>query len=745
MPPQMGSHLGGAWQGMPLPGLPQLQMDPQARQWTGIPPIDPSQHIAMQSPGGGGGGGGFSGFGGHRPNAYNPGGHISGGIASGSYNMPNDARPPIPPGYPVSQADGPVQAQGKAWYGPTPPQSAPGSPPPLPQRAPPSAPNLAAPGYSFGATPGMAGTSADAWNQSDKPHVSEGYGPSAHAWTPRAAMGGHFMPGQSAIVGDRPNGKPGPNAEVVTAMPGGGFVVTPNPKNMPPLPRFAAGTPPGQVYGDAPPLLMRPAAQAMNAEPASMPSEAYQAWHNAGVPPPLPPHISLTKPALPPPPAIAPSPVQSYIDQQNAIANPPGFWDTALAPVAKILHNPDVADYFNGTTEFRTLPEDELQRHNAAARAAFAKKTGRTSDMLPPPTSPSPVGKILGPPPLDPAVAPFMKGAMGYHPDLGPTAFGSPPPHDAPPVPATPEPAWSPQQLNAYALRQQTNEHLGLKRGDANWIDPNEAAKQMGATPQPEGPMMAAVDPTARANSILQGWQSQKMPEGPPPGLSPIAGRAWQEQRARMANTREGRAQILNTEMVLKGIQRGYAHEVDMKNLESGNAYLNQEAGQQHRDARMREHMAWQTQMAQYKRQEDADKNAPKNIPLAGGGNLLMVGNKPVRIPEPIHPQGFVPDDPNNPGSFGVHFNGADNKPERGVIGKDGLFHKGGEKPEAKPKEDHLIHTQVKLDNGTVEHHIVNTRTNTYTVAKPESATPEQAAGPIKYVRGADGTMTIAR
>lgn len=663
MPPQMGSHLGGPWQGMPWQGLPQLQMDPQARQWSGLPPIDPSQHIAMQSPGGGGGGGGFSGFGGHHPNSYNPGGHISGGIASGSYNMPNDARPPIPPGYPASQADGPVQAQGKAWYGPTPPQTAPGSPPPLPQSItrPPSVPNLATPGYSFGATPGMIGTSADAWNQSDKPHVSEGYGPSAHAWTPRAAMGGHFMPGQSAIVGDRPNGKPGPNAEVVTAMPGGGFVVTPNSKNMPPMPRFADGSGGvfgGDTFGVPSPLNNHTGSPFINgvnnvANTIALPFSAHYAVGQE--------LAADSSYANTPPPSFAvphPGPNKSYLDSQRSMVAPPISVPHWLAhPIDTIS---DMAENSQGAKEFGEFlnsPWFEENRRRAQRNIDFVTKHGVAPDQFqptPPPTSPSPVGKILGPPPLDPAVAPFMKGAMGYHPDLGPTAFGSPPPHDALPAPATPEPAWNANQLNAYALRQQTNDRLGLKQGDADWIDPNEAAKQMGATPQPEGPMMAAVDPAARANSILQGWQAAKMPEGPPPGLSPIAGRAWQEQRARMANTREGRGQILNTELARLGVDRQFGREVALHDRESQNTYFNQQALQTRKDTRG-EAMAKRHQELVQQQEEARRKPVFIPKPLPGSNTATIVGGKVI-------PEGKAPPIPahlapmeNAPGLYTMH------------------------------------------------------------------------------------------
>ncbi|MDB6119544.1 MAG: hypothetical protein JWO08_3325, partial [Verrucomicrobiaceae bacterium] len=68
---------------------------------------------------------------------------------------------------------------------------------------------------------------------------------------PALAYGGPVPPGHSAIVGDSPSGRPNKTEEIVTALPGGGFTVSPNPAtlnrfhpSMQPLPRLAYGTEP---------------------------------------------------------------------------------------------------------------------------------------------------------------------------------------------------------------------------------------------------------------------------------------------------------------------------------------------------------------------------------------------------------------------------------------------------------------------------------------------------------------------
>lgn len=327
------------------------------------------------------------------------------------------------------------------------------------------------------------------------------------------------MPGQSAVVGDRPNGKPGPNAEMVTAIPGGGFVVHPNPKNAPPMPRFADGTPPGMVFAGG---------TRANAYP---PTEAdkQQAIIDASKPSPW---------------------ISHPIDTAGSAI---GYaWDSATEPAVKAIaggmHSLDFA-----------IHGDYPARQAAQAKLDFFKKTGNAFDAEPPTITPP--GTVGTPSSLafntfktnaagQAVTDQLMKGSEVYHPELGPTTSGLP--HDALPVKAAPEPAWNANQLNAYALRQQTNERMGLSQGMPGWVDPNDAAKQMGQMPQTQGgpTMMAApIDPTARANNILSGWAAQKMPEAPPPGLSPIAQQSWLEQRARMSNTREGRAQIESVEL----------------------------------------------------------------------------------------------------------------------------------------------------------------------------------------------------
>ena len=70
----------------------------------------------------------------------------------------------------------------------------------------------------------------------------------------KMARGGINRPGQSARVGDNPDGSPNDTEEVITALPTGGVIVHPNPATRSmkaKLPRFAFGTP-VQDVGDAP-------------------------------------------------------------------------------------------------------------------------------------------------------------------------------------------------------------------------------------------------------------------------------------------------------------------------------------------------------------------------------------------------------------------------------------------------------------------------------------------------------------
>ncbi len=278
--------------------------------------------------------------------------------------------------------------------------------------------------------------------------------------------GGTVPPGQSAIVGDKPNGSPGPNAEVVTAVPGGGFTVTPNPKNVGKLPRFAGGTDGafgasllgmGAPYSPAIDDPNSPENAAAFAAPPAPLAIPYNFSGQGGVPfsssdvshknyinspsiggpkwdlvdqnpdhganaqemanqtaqalrdnPPrrrsapvvvsdVPPMNSgtvdwdtnspvspppRTQPRITPPPVAPPAANQGFIDQQNAIAHPPGMFDWLTQPVGQAIKT--FGDRWQGIPadgqSFDPAADVGNERKNAAARAAFAQKSGQKPD-----------------------------------------------------------------------------------------------------------------------------------------------------------------------------------------------------------------------------------------------------------------------------------------------------------------------------------------------------------------------------
>jgi len=842
--------------------------NPITQQPGQMPPPMPGQ--AGYGAGMSGGGGGMSGGSGDSGGGSGGGGMSYHGLMSGpkmvsiahggSKNAAAVLGHPIPPG------DTPPPGGG-----PTPPPQQPPPVPPVPgapfgQQPPQATPEqrqAANSGYSFGAGPGMTGTAADAWNGSGSgqgpppiapgtphmadengawqmpppptSHVSDANGPwsapspgasgaapasSGDSGTPRAWTGGTFPPGHSAIVGDRPNGSPGPNAEVVTAIPGGGFTVTPNPRNVGAIPRFADGTPPGVAYGAdsnedftrgdvlPPPATpaLTPAPYADNtltlptARPGYVPEvptegdsglnrsdRAADKWHATGVMPtpsqelrygnpgdlygltrqaveenPPRQRHPFTAPAVPvTPPATrqlygqsAPpvnTDANNYIASQQAEIQANTPWYSKILPaIAHPFTNAENTGIYDTGSPYQEKLAFIFGRNqtgetagniaNAQSKIAFTKKWGYTPDYVPGEEVSNQVAPNYGQTVSeDPAFT--EENSNQTAPNYGQSVSEEPP---------TPKKAWNDQQLNGYALRLATNERLGLKEGMPGWVDPNSVAEQMGAMPQTATPtqQVAMVDPAARANSILGRWQQEQSapPEGTPPGLSPIAAQAWNEQRAVLGHTREGRAQILATEMGRLGADRTYSREIQMKNLESQNSFGNQQAIQDRKDARAlqmaQKHQDWQQKHLDWRQQQEEAKNTPKDVPLPGGGVATMVnGRKVTPNAEPIHHQGFVPDDPNNPDGFGVHYDGATNKPERGVMGPDGMFHKDGIKP-AKEEKINAYQIDPNTNKVTYLHHPPGLKTPPgVTLLEPDGSAQPQ----YNYTRDKSGNMVIVK
>jgi len=264
----------------------------------------------------------------------------------------------------------------------------------------------------------------------------------------------------------------------------------------------------------------------------------------------------------------------------------------------------------------------------------------------------------------------------------------------------------------------------------------NQPAEQPSEFPTP--------DPSiARANNMLHRWAAEKNPAPPgmPEGLSPQGQRAYAERYQRLSGTSRGKQQLLQEE--LGGIsssnaaEASFARQAALKNLESDNSFRNQQSVQDRKDHRG-EAMAAKHQ--QWRREEAESRKAVTKVekPNPDSPWAMFMGGKEIKPDKaPPHPMGFVPDE-HIPG-IGVYHDGKGGAhPLR--MDEKGQFRKLDDN--SNDEDKYIKHQMVKNEEtGAVEHHIINTKTGRYTVAKPESEAPAA----IQYERGPDGSMRIKK
>lgn len=409
------------------------------------PFIDPSAQM------GGGGGGHGGGFGGMQHQA-----HMQGGHGFGSYQMPDDAvKPPPPlPGAPMNTnlqgfnrgyASDPLQSlnhgPATSWSGPSP-----------------------------GATPPLT----------------------------KLATGGVLRPGQSAIVGDDPNGVPTGNEEVVHNMPNGNVIVQPNPN-----------TPPPPLSPDARALIQQNKADAQT--PLGYLGDVAG---NIG-------HYAYQK---------LPESLKYGLEVGKGVTGMMASWPEAVG---------------EALTPASIFPEYQKALKK---ETAFALRTGKS------PYEQASYGAQMGPPAWNMQSGPPTSAAIQGPPAMaamqGPptSAATMGPPDSAKTVPQV----WDDRTMMAY---------LAAHNAGKSDEEATQAAKRMMATNHDTSPINFAEPPgprtAAQDNAILAGMTAQAQPFNVPPGLSPLAAQGYMEGQTHLSHTRAGREQMAATEMAkLAGISK---------------------------------------------------------------------------------------------------------------------------------------------------------------------------------------------
>jgi hypothetical protein len=342
----------------------------------------------------------------------------------------------------------------------------------------------------------------------------------------RMATGGFLPPGQTAIVGDNRYGSPGPNAEMIQALPGGGVAVAPNPANVPPPPKvyetqpdsmtgMRVSQPPPPIISQQTPPAMSPAAQALLKKnqpfwsgiiPQPVKDIAVPVWHG----------MEQAFGDMLYPQAID-SDYQKSLQRENAFV-----YKTGKSP-----YEPPVYNNNRPGEKLNPLPDNQ---------APWKGNSGERDNPLPENQAPwQDPGTKNNPLPSD--NAPWKELPIGSKEK--PMAGDYAPWQKAPPK------AWDDRTMMAYLAAH----NAGKSDEEANKYAESFAATPHDASPiqfdQPSGPRTPAQD-----NAILQRWQQDSSTLPPPPvGLSPANAAAYQEQVQRLSQTRAGRAQLMQGEL----------------------------------------------------------------------------------------------------------------------------------------------------------------------------------------------------
>jgi hypothetical protein len=487
----------------------------------------------------------------------------------------------------------------------------------------------------------------------------------------KAARGGQFMPGQSAIVGDNPDGRPNKTQEMVTALPGGGFQVTPNPKTAAMMPHFAFG---GGL--DVPPMSDATARLTEQQRPDQGEIEP-GAWTT-------PMQVPSTRQTLNAP---APTAAETEIKRLQGL-NGPGpiergynavtgalgdAWNWTQAPGEAL--GASFHDWLHGSEAQKNAPGQiaRLKQFPNEAPGAVPVGTAGTPGML---SNNQDAPNAT----LDQFGAQFMKGSQA--PWLLPSQLGNTP---YAPLPAPDSPALAAAIANMKTLAEQTNARLGR-----NAVDPVLAEQQLRANPpqfMPGGP------PVQSSNG---GSFGQTLPTLSPgtatspvrPSFNPLGleGRELQEwTRQHNPDTMAGNAAIIGMKQGLFGANAAYQRQLGLHNLESRNTFRNEQGIQDRKDQRM--------------------------IFGINSKQLFAAGNKKPAPP----PQGLVPVEGAD-GLFIAH--DGNGKATYMQHDENGHIVPFGYKPT--PTKKDVSHLQIKEVDGPngKEHHIIDPTTGTFTVAK---------------------------